>query len=85
MILPSTGLRQGLTIADHIRRSAMSKELMKRSTGENLGRMTVSVGASFFEYGWQLRRLGPRDFTIEQHVLRPGMAGDMLGLRNLEG
>jgi hypothetical protein len=47
--------------------------------GENLGRMTVSVGASFFEYGWQLRRLGPRDFTIEQHVLRPAMAGDMLG------
>ena len=41
---PSPGLRQALTVADHIRRSVMSKELMKRSSGENLGRMTVSVG-----------------------------------------
>jgi diguanylate cyclase len=46
VILPRTGLRQALTVADHIRRSVMSKELMKRSTGENLGRVTVSIGVA---------------------------------------
>src|SRR5262249_49638204 len=44
IILPKTGLRQALTVADHIRRGVVSKELIKRSTGENLGRVTISVG-----------------------------------------
>src|SRR5215218_5704969 len=32
VILPNTVLRSALTVADHIRRAVMSKELMKRST-----------------------------------------------------
>ena len=46
VVLPNTVLRSALTVADHIRRAVMSKELMKRSTGENLGRVTVSVGVA---------------------------------------
>lgn len=46
VVLPSTGLRQALTVADHIRRAVMSKELKKRSTGEILGRVTISAGVS---------------------------------------
>ena len=46
VVLPSTGLRQALTVADHIRRAVMAKELKKKSTGEILGRVTVSVGVS---------------------------------------
>jgi diguanylate cyclase len=46
VILPSTTLRQALTVADHIRRSVMCKELMKRSTGEHLGRITISAGVA---------------------------------------
>jgi diguanylate cyclase len=46
VILPQTGLRQALTVADHIRRAIMTKELMKRSTGEHLGRVTVSIGVA---------------------------------------
>jgi diguanylate cyclase len=46
IILPQTGLRQALTVADHIRRAIMTKELMKRSTGEHLGRVTISVGVA---------------------------------------
>jgi diguanylate cyclase len=42
VILPNTVLRSAITVADHIRRAVMTKELMKRSTGENLGRVTVS-------------------------------------------
>ena len=48
IILPQTGLRQSLTVADHIRRAIMTKELMKRSTGEHLGRVTVSIGVATF-------------------------------------
>lgn len=46
IILPNTVLRSALTVADHIRRAVMTKELMKRSTGEYLGRVTVSIGAA---------------------------------------
>ena len=40
VILPNTILRAATTVADHIRREVMSKELMKRSTGEQLGHVT---------------------------------------------
>ena len=46
VVLPNTALRQALTVADHIRRAVMSKELKKKSTGEILGRVTISVGVS---------------------------------------
>ena len=35
VVLPTTALRQALTVADHIRRAVMAKELKKKSTGEN--------------------------------------------------
>ncbi len=46
VVLPATVLRQALTVADHIRRAVMSKELKKKSTGEILGRVTISAGVS---------------------------------------
>jgi diguanylate cyclase len=46
VILPNTVLRAGVTVADHIRRAVMTKELMKRSTGEHLGRVTISIGVA---------------------------------------
>ena len=46
VILPNTVLRSAITVADHIRRAVMTKELMKRSTGEHLGRVTISVGVA---------------------------------------
>ena len=46
VILPNTMLRAAVTVAGHIRRAVMAKELMKRSTGENLGRMTISMGVA---------------------------------------
>ena len=46
VVLPNTALRQALTVADHIRRAVMAKELKKKSTGEILGRVTISVGVS---------------------------------------
>src|SRR5579875_1331935 len=46
VILPNTALRAAITLADQIRRAVMTKELMKRSTGEHLGRITISVGVA---------------------------------------
>jgi diguanylate cyclase len=51
VVLPSTALRQALTVADHIRRAVMAKELKKKSTGEILGRVTISVGVSMLKSG----------------------------------
>jgi diguanylate cyclase len=46
IVLPDTALRQAITVADHIRRAVMNKELLKRSTGEHLGRVTISIGVA---------------------------------------
>jgi diguanylate cyclase len=46
VVLPNTALRQALTVADQLRRTVMAKELKKKSTGEILGRVTISVGVS---------------------------------------
>ena len=46
IVLPNTVLRSEITVADHIRRAVMTKELMKRSTGEHLGRVTISIGVA---------------------------------------
>jgi diguanylate cyclase len=49
VVLPNTPLRQALAVADHIRRAVMAKELKKKSTGEILGRVTISVGVSMLK------------------------------------
>ena len=49
VVLPNTALRPALTVADHIRRAVMAKELKKKSTGEILGRVTISVGVSMLK------------------------------------
>lgn len=51
IILPRTNLEHARTVADHIRVAVMSKELVKRSTGENLGYITISVGVSTYRPG----------------------------------
>jgi diguanylate cyclase len=44
--LPNTPLQHAITIADQIRHAVMTKELMKRSSGERLGRVTISIGVA---------------------------------------
>ena len=51
VVLPNTPLRQAITFADQIRRAVMVKELMRRSTGEHLGRVTISIGVAAFRAG----------------------------------
>jgi len=51
IVLPNTVLRSATTVADHIRRAVMTKQLMKRSTNEQLGRITVSIGVAMLRDG----------------------------------
>ncbi len=57
IVLPRTALREAITVADQIRRSVMSKELMKRSTGEHLGRVTISIGVATHRRGDTIKSL----------------------------
>ena len=49
--LPDTTLRSAVAVADQIRRGVMAKELIKRSSGERLGRVTLSVGIALLHTG----------------------------------
>jgi diguanylate cyclase len=51
IILLDTTLPAAITVADRIRCVVMTKDLMKRSTGEHLGRVTVSVGVATLQPG----------------------------------
>jgi len=51
VLFPGTTLRQALIVADQIRREVMGKELKKKSTGEILGRVTISIGVSMLKPG----------------------------------
>ncbi len=46
IVLPETPVHAAVTVANKIRRAVMNKELMKRSTGEVLGRVTISIGVA---------------------------------------
>ena len=57
VVLPTTPLRSALTVSDQIRRAVMTKELMKRSTGEHLGRVTISIGVATLHKGETAQQL----------------------------
>ncbi len=46
ILLPETTLSGGLRVADSLRMSVAGKELVNRSTGEKLGRITLSAGVA---------------------------------------
>jgi len=72
VILPNTVLRSALTVADHIRRAVMSKELMRRSTGQNLGRVTISLGVATTRKGDTMQSLIARADTCLYGAKRNG-------------
>lgn len=72
VVLPNTLLRSGLTVGDHIRRAVMGKELMKRSTGQQLGRITVSIGVATMRKGDSAQSLIERADTCLYAAKRNG-------------
>lgn len=51
VVLPKTSLRQATSVADQLRRIVMTRELVKRTTGEKLGRITISAGVGQWHPG----------------------------------
>jgi diguanylate cyclase len=50
-VLPETDLKGAMILADNIRKAVQSKELLKRSTNEKLGRITASFGVATMREG----------------------------------
>jgi len=46
VILPNTSLSDAVTVAEQIRTAVKTKELVKKSTGDSLGHVTLSIGAA---------------------------------------
>jgi diguanylate cyclase len=72
IVLPNTALHSAITLADQIRRVVMGKELMKRSTGEHLGRVTISVGVAALQEGDTMQSLIERADTCLYAAKRNG-------------
>jgi diguanylate cyclase len=51
IMLPDTALGGATAVAERVRRAVMTKDLVKRSTGEHLGRVTVSIGVATWRRG----------------------------------
>jgi diguanylate cyclase len=51
VIMPHTALNNAVTVANQIRLAVESKKIVKRSTGETLGAVTVSIGAARYRPG----------------------------------
>ncbi len=48
IILPGCDLVGATQVAEQVRKAVQARELVKRSTGENLGRVTISIGVATF-------------------------------------
>jgi diguanylate cyclase len=72
IILPNTVLPSAVTVGNHIRQGVMSKELMKRSTGEHLGRITISAGVATLQPNDTLQTLIERADTCLYAAKRNG-------------
>jgi len=51
VILPATDLDGAIHVAENIRERISNKKLVNRATNQDLGRITVSIGASSFNFG----------------------------------
>ncbi|HEY9163934.1 MAG TPA: GGDEF domain-containing protein, partial [Magnetovibrio sp.] len=85
VILPRTGLDGAMKVAEGIRHKISTKKLVNRSTNQDLGKITISIGAGLFEFGeplsdlikrtdqalYKAKALG-RDRVVSQDDLKSG-------------
>jgi diguanylate cyclase len=72
IILKATQLHDAANVAEDIRRAVMSRQLVKRSTGENLGRVTLSVGVASWHEGDSAKDMIERADTCLYAAKRDG-------------
>lgn len=51
IILPETAIEGGRMVAENLRKAIAAKEVVNRTTGEHLGRITISIGVAQFYAG----------------------------------
>ena len=51
VILPNTGMKDAATVAEQIRRTVETRKIVKKSTGESYGSITLSIGVSELKPG----------------------------------
>lgn len=57
VLLPETPLGAGMKVAEVLRRSVESKEVINKTSGENLGRITLSIGVAEYVPGEGMTKL----------------------------
>jgi diguanylate cyclase len=57
VVLPDTGLDNAVKVAEGIRHAIGGRVLTNRKTGQDMGRISVSIGAAIFELGEPLSQL----------------------------
>ncbi|WP_419799059.1 MAG: GGDEF domain-containing protein [Terasakiella sp.] len=72
VILPRTNLENAKRLAEHICKRVSSKNVVNRSTGERLGKITMSVGVALFEYGEPVSQLLVRADRTLQEAMKNG-------------
>jgi diguanylate cyclase len=72
IILPATTLDQALCVAENIRSKISKKELVRRSTGKFLGKLTVSIGAAEYVRGESKERFVQRADSALYRAKREG-------------
>jgi diguanylate cyclase len=70
-------------VAEKVRTSVMGRELVKRSTGESLGRITISVGVAIYRRGRRAARLGPNSGDVVHRIGRDAVVDDAIAARAL--
>lgn len=60
VILPNTAIGDAAKLAEAIRQRVASKSIVHRKTGEQLGKVSVSIGVAEFEFGEPLRQFVER-------------------------
>ncbi|CAA7624228.1 GGDEF domain-containing protein [Magnetospirillum sp. UT-4] len=51
VVLPETGLKDAIQVADTIRRTVASRKIMNRRSGQLLGQVTLSIGVAEYDFG----------------------------------
>jgi len=84
IILPRTNLDNAMRLAEHICKRVSSKNIVNRTTGERLGKVTMSGGAALFEYGEPVSQLLVRSHQSLDTAILQGR-NKVLSQRDLEG